>query len=146
LLASGSRFSDGSDRLTTKRMARFLSVAVIVFVVVTALGPAQWQLRTRLGWEVDHVLGYFAITLLICLAWPSPLVVGSALMAFAVLLEALQSLTPDRIPNFMAALYGAGECWWRHYLLSYSYGYFHPDRFKVRTQPLVSTRLSYLSP
>ena len=29
-------------------------------------------------------------------------------MAFAVLLEALQSLTPDRIPNFMAALYGAG--------------------------------------
>ena len=91
-----------------KRIAKICSVAVIVFVAITALGPAQWQLRTRLGWEVDHVLGYFAITLLVCLAWPRPLVVGSALMVFAVLLEALQNLTPDRIPNFMAALYGAG--------------------------------------
>jgi VanZ family protein len=108
LLASGSRFSDGSDRLTIKRIAKICSVAVIVLVAITALGPAQWQLRTRLGWEVDHVIGYFAITLLVCLAWPRPLVVGSALVAFAVLLEALQSLTPDRIPNLMAALYGAG--------------------------------------
>jgi VanZ family protein len=94
--------------LTIKRIAKICSVAVIVLIVITALGPAQWQLRTRLGWEVDHVLGYFAITFLVCLAWPQPLVVGSALVAFAVLLEALQSLTPDRIPNFMAALYGAG--------------------------------------
>jgi VanZ family protein len=99
---------DGSDRLTIKRIAKICSVAVIVLVAITALGPAQWQLRTRLGWEVDHVLGYFAITLLVCLAWPRPLVVGPALMAFAMLLEALQSLTPDRIPNLMAALYGAG--------------------------------------
>ena len=34
--------------------------------------------------------------------------VGSALMVFAMLLEWLQSFTPDRTPNLMAAFYGAG--------------------------------------
>jgi hypothetical protein len=29
-------------------------------------------------------------------------------MAAAALLEGLQALTPDRVPNFEAALYGAG--------------------------------------
>ena len=83
-------------------------MAVIVLVAITALGPAQWQPRTGFGWEVDHALGYFTITLLVCFAWPRPLVVGSALMAFAVLLEALQNLTPDRSASLVGALYSAG--------------------------------------
>ena len=29
-------------------------------------------------------------------------------MVFAVLLETLQGLTPDRVPNLLAAFYGAG--------------------------------------
>ena len=76
--------------------------------MVTALGPANWQPRTSLGWEFDHVIGYFAITLLVCLAWPRPVVVGAVLMVFAMLLEWLQSFTPDRVPNLQAAFYGAG--------------------------------------
>ena len=76
--------------------------------MVTALGPANWQPRTSLGWELDHVIGYFAITLLVCLAWPRPVVVGAVLMVFAMLLEWLQSFTPDRVPNLQAAFYGAG--------------------------------------
>jgi VanZ family protein len=97
-----------SDRMTIKRIAKYCSVAIIILVVITALGPKDWQPRTGLGWEIDHVLGYFAITLMVCFAWPRPFVVGGALMVFAMLLEGLQALTPDRSPNLMAAVYGAG--------------------------------------
>ena len=94
--------------MTIKLIAKFCSVAAIVLVLITALGRANWQPRTALGWQIDHFLGYFAITLLVCLAWPRPFVVGGALMVFAALLEGLQGLTPDRSPNLMAAFYGAG--------------------------------------
>jgi VanZ family protein len=80
----------------------------MVLLVIIALGPAKWTPRTALGWEIDHFLGYFAITSLVCLAWPRPFVVGAALMVFAVVLETLQALTPDRSSYFLAAFYGAG--------------------------------------
>jgi VanZ family protein len=89
-------------------MAKFCSLAVLALLVIVALGPANWQPRTALGWQIDHFLGYFAIALIVCLAWPRPLVVGGALVAFAVLLEGLQGLTPDRSPNLLATFYSAG--------------------------------------
>jgi len=89
-------------------MAKFCSVAAVVLLAILALGPANWQPRSGLGWEIDHFLGYFAITSMFCLAWPRPLVVGGALMAVGALLEGLQTLTPDRSANLWAALYGAG--------------------------------------
>ena len=88
---------------------KFCSVAIMVLLVIAALGPAKWTPRTALGWEIDHFLGYFAITLIVCLAWPRPFVVGGALAAVAVLLEGLQALTPDRSSNLLAAFYGAGD-------------------------------------
>ena len=91
-----------------KLIAKFCSVATLALVAIFALGPANWQPRSGLGWEIDHFLGYFAITLTFCLAWPRPLVVGGALMAVGGLLEGLQTLTPDRSANLWAALYGAG--------------------------------------
>ena len=100
--------NNGFDRLTIKLIAKFCSVAAIVLVAITALGPANWQLRTALGWQIDHFLGYFAITSLVCFAWPRPFVVGAALMVFGALLEGLQAFTPDRTPNLVAALCGAG--------------------------------------
>jgi VanZ family protein len=87
---------------------RFCSVAIMVLLVIAALGPAKWTPRTALGWQIDHFLGYFVITSFVCLAWPRPFVVGGALMAAAVLLESLQGLTPDRTANLLAAFYGAG--------------------------------------
>jgi VanZ family protein len=60
-----------------------------------------------LGWHFEHFIGYFGITLFICLAWPRPFVVGGVVMAVAALLEALQALTPDRSANLEAALWGA---------------------------------------
>jgi VanZ family protein len=89
-------------------MAKICSVAGMVLIVIFALGPANWQPRTGLGWEVDHFLGYFAITSVFCFAWPRPFVVGIALMAVSALLEGLQAFTPDRSANLEAALWGAG--------------------------------------
>ena len=88
--------------------AKVCSVVIIVLLVVGALGPANWTPRTALGWQIDHFLGYFAITLFVCVAWPRPLVVGGVLMAASVLLEGLQAFTPDRTANLVAALCGAG--------------------------------------
>jgi VanZ family protein len=73
-----------------------------------ALGPANWIPRAALGWQIDHFLGYLAIILLVCFAWPRPLAVGGVLMAAAFLLEGLQAFTPDRTANLVAALCGAG--------------------------------------
>jgi hypothetical protein len=78
-------------------------------LVVASLIPAKWQiLRTGLGWESDHFIGFFVATLIVCLAWPRPFVVAGVLMAGAALLEGLQALTPDRVPNLVAALCGVG--------------------------------------
>ena len=80
----------------------------MIVLVIMALGPENWTPRTPFGWKFDHFIGYFAITLLVCFAWPRPLVVGAVLMAAAFLLEGLQAFTPDRTANFVAGLCGAG--------------------------------------
>ena len=92
--------------MTIKRMAKICSMVAIALLVVAALGPANWAPRTALGWQIDHFLGYFAITSLVCIAWSRPFMVGGALMAVAALLEGLQALTSDRSSNLDAALYG----------------------------------------
>ena len=95
--------------MTIKLIIKFCGVvAAIAAVAFVQLGPSNWQFRTGLGWQTEHVLAYFVVTSIICLAWPRPFVVGPAMMAAAILLEALQALTPDRHANFLAALCGAG--------------------------------------
>jgi VanZ family protein len=88
--------------------AKVCSLIIIVLLVIAALGPAKWAPRTELGWQFDHFIGYFGITLFFCFAWPRPFVIGGIVMAVAVLLESLQALTPDRSANLEAALWGAG--------------------------------------
>jgi hypothetical protein len=87
---------------------KFCSVAAIALLVFAHLGPASWKPRTGLSGQIDHFLGYFAVTSIVCLAWPRPFVVGGALMAASALPEGLQRLTPDRTPTLLAALFGAG--------------------------------------
>jgi VanZ family protein len=94
--------------MTIKLLTKTCCVAVMVLLVIVALGPANWAPRSGLGWKIDHFVGYFAITLMFCLAWPRPFVVGGALMAASVLLEGLQAFTPDRSSNLTAAFYGVG--------------------------------------
>jgi len=99
-----------SPRLPSIKLAiKFCSVAVAIAAIVFAeLGPGDWQLRTGFGWQTEHALAYFVVTLIVCVVWPRPFVVGPAFMVASVLLEALQALTPDRHANFEAGLYGAG--------------------------------------
>ena len=94
--------------MSIKHMTKVCSVAALVVLVFAALGPAKLVPRSGLGWRMDHFIGYFAFTLMFCLAWPRPLVVGGILMALAVLLEGLQAFTPDRTPDLHAALMSAG--------------------------------------
>jgi len=88
--------------------ARVCSGAIMILLVIVALGPGKWTPRTELGWQFDHFIGYFGITLFVCIAWPRPLVVGGVLAVFGALLEGLQAFTPDRTANLVAALWGAG--------------------------------------
>ena len=90
-----------------QRILRGCCIAGLVLLVGIGLGPANWQPRSGLGWEIDHFAGYFVITLVVCMAWPRPFVVAAALIVFAVVLEALQALTPDRWSNPLAAFYSA---------------------------------------
>jgi VanZ family protein len=94
--------------MTVRLMLKVCSVAALVVLIIFALGPAKWTPRSGLGFEFDHFVGYFFFTLLFCLAWPRPLVVGAALTVLAFVLENLQSFLPGRSSYFVAALYGAG--------------------------------------
>lgn len=93
--------------MSIMRTMRVCSVAALVLIVIAALGPAKWVPRSGLGWQFDHFVGYFGLTLTVCLAWPRPLTVGGALVALAVLLEVLQALTPDRHADIQAATISA---------------------------------------
>ncbi len=90
------------------KLLKVFSVTALVLLTFVALGPATWQPRSGIGWEIDHFVGYFIFTLMFCIAWPRPLVVGGALMVFAVLLEGLQAFMPDRSSYYLAAVYSAG--------------------------------------
>jgi len=92
---------------TIRATAKASSVPVIILLVIAALGPESWAPRTQLGWQFDHIIGYFGITLFFCVAWPRPFRVGGAFMIIAALLEGLQAFTPDRTAYLPAAIYGA---------------------------------------
>ena len=84
------------------------AAVLVLLLVFAALGPAKWQVRSGLGWQFDHVAGYFAFTVMFSLAWRRPLVVGGILMASAMLLEALQACTSDRHCDLHAVFYSLG--------------------------------------
>jgi len=95
-------------RVSGRIAIKICSVASVGLLAYAALGPANWQLRPMLGWKTEHFLGFLIVTFITCVAWPRPLIIGLASMATAGLLEALQGLTPDRVPDFPTAFCGAG--------------------------------------
>ena len=92
---------------------------VVLLLLFCALGPAKLQFRTGLGWRIDHVVGYFGFTLMFWLAWQRrPFVLGGAFTVTAMLLEALQALTPDRHCDFGGRIIRSGRGLWpRPYVL-----------------------------
>jgi VanZ family protein len=95
------------DKMTVRRVLQTCCVVGLLVLAFVGLGPAKWQPRSGLGWEIDHFVGYCVITLLCCVAWPRPLFIGGALVIFAVLLEGLQAFMPDRSSYYLAAVYSA---------------------------------------
>lgn len=94
--------------MPANRKSLFLLGAIVAGAIVFAsLAPVGWQMRLRLHWLVEHFLVFFALTMLVCLAWPKPMMVAAVLVPFAVLLEAAQALTPDRTPDLATALSAA---------------------------------------
>ena len=93
--------------MTLKLTLKVCCIAALAVLTFVALGPATWQPRSGIGWEIDHFVGYFVFTSMFCLVWPEPFLVGGALTAFAVLLEGLQAFMPDRSSYYMAAVYCA---------------------------------------
>ena len=99
---------DGSEPVNLRTALKVCSLTSIGLIAYIALGPANLQLRPMVGWKTEHCLGFMMVTFIACLAWPKPLVIGPLLIATAGLLEALQGLTPDRIPDLATAVSGAG--------------------------------------
>jgi hypothetical protein len=98
----------GSFFIRFRNAANACSVPVLVLLLIAALGPERWTPRTHLGFQFDHFVGYFGITLFFCFAWPRPVLVGGAFIAVAALLEGLQVFTLDRTAYIWAIFYGAG--------------------------------------
>ncbi len=93
--------------MSIKTTLKLCSVAAFVLLIFAALGPEKCIPRSTFGWRVDHFVGYFALSLMLCLVWRRPFLAGRALMAAAMLLEGLQAFTPDRHADFYAALISA---------------------------------------
>ncbi len=94
--------------LPNSNWLRLGGVVLVAAIAYASLFPADWQIRTGLHWLVEHFLLFLAATGVICLAWPRPFIVAGLLIALAGLLELLQGLTPDRVPDLATALSGAG--------------------------------------
>ena len=94
-----------NSRLIWIRLGGAAAIALLVF---SSLSGMMAQPRTILGWQLEHFIGYFVATLIVCAAWPRPLTVAGLLVALAGVLEALQYFTPDRHPNVMAVVWSAG--------------------------------------
>src|SRR4051794_15399321 len=96
--------------MTFATRPRWLAVGgaiLIAAIAADSLVPVAWQVRTGLHWLTEHFLAYFAVTFIICLAFQRPAIVAGGLMAFAAIMEALQGLTSDRIPDLPTAICGA---------------------------------------
>ena len=89
------------------RLIRLLGAAAFAAVAMAALLPTKWVPRTGLGWQVEHFTIYFVTTLVLCIAFRRPYVVAISVIVSSAILEALQGLTPDRVPDLTTALCGA---------------------------------------
>ena len=44
-------------------MLKVCCIAALAVLAFVALGPATWQPRSGIGWEIDHFVGYFVYVL-----------------------------------------------------------------------------------
>ena len=91
-------------------LSKWLAVSgaiLIAAIAADSLVPVAWQVRSGLHWLTEHFLAYLTVTWIFCLALQRPIIVAGVAMALAALMEGLQGLTADRIPDVLTALSGA---------------------------------------
>ena len=88
------------------KLAGFGGAILIAAIAADSLVPVAWQVRTGLHWLTEHFLAYFAVTIVFCFALQRPLAAAGVAMILASLMELLQGLTADRIPDLPTALSG----------------------------------------
>jgi hypothetical protein len=84
-----------------------VGAAAAVALTLATLVPENWVPRTGLGFKFEHFSAYFVMAGVLCVVSRRPYLVAVSLTALAAILEALQGLTPDRSPDFMAPLAAA---------------------------------------
>ena len=89
------------------RLTGLLGAAALAALAMAALLPTKWVPRTGLGWQVEHFSIYFATTFVLCIAFRRPYAVAISVLMSSAILEALQGLTPDRVPDLTTVLCGA---------------------------------------
>ena len=80
------------------RLSGLLGAATLAALSMAALLPTKWVPPTGLGWQVEHFSIYFATAFVLCIAFRRPYVVAISVVTSSAILEALQGLTPDRVP------------------------------------------------
>src|SRR5215510_10139153 len=93
---------------SASKLAWVIGATALAAITVITLAPEQWVVLRSGYWMLDHFVGYFCLTLLVCSLYRRPFVVAVALTLLAGLLEALQGLTIDRTRDLLSALSGGG--------------------------------------
>ena len=79
------------------RLAAIAAWASIAFIAYATLSPIQARPRSSSSADLEHFVAFAAVGLLFCLAYPRRVVfVCFIVLGSALLLEGLQTLTPDR--------------------------------------------------
>ncbi len=95
------------DPALTSRLMWIAGALLTGAIAVASVVPAAWRIRLGLHWLVEHFLAYFVLTAVFCIASRKPMAVAAALIPLALVLETLQALTPDRVPDPVTALFAA---------------------------------------
>jgi hypothetical protein len=100
--------------MSIEHILKVFCLAILVLLLLVGLGPAKWQPRSGLGWELDHFAGYFVITLMFCLAWR-----GSPYSVLGIAGGAADHSTGPPFQSFCGLVPQPG-CWPRSSLLKFS--------------------------
>ena len=91
------------ERKPIRLTIRIAAAACVVAIAILSLTPRAHLVRTSLGGHIEHVIAYVVcawLCLLTCNLWRHRLVIYGLLLAYAGLLEFLQSMVPGRHSGF----------------------------------------------